>query len=131
MRCLADTNAFLAVAMDEPEKPWLVEVTQGADLAAPTALPYEIGNALSALVKRGRLRPTQAVEIWDVIGNVPVELIEVDIRLALELSVRFGIYAYDAYFLQCALQLRCPLLTLDRAMRRVARQLNISLLEKP
>ena len=68
---------------------------------------------------------------FSLVGNVPVELIEVDIRLALELSVRFGIYAYDAYFLQCALQLRCPLLTLDRSMQRVARQLNISLLEKP
>ena len=131
MKCLADTNAFLAVAMDEPEKPWLVEVTQGADLAAPMVLPYEIGNALSALVKRGRLRPKRAVEIWDVIGNVPVELIEVDIRFALELSVRFDIYAYDAYFLQCALQLRCPLLTLDRSMQHVARQLNVSLLEQP
>jgi len=131
MKCLADTNVFLAIAMDNPEKPWLIEVTQGSELTAPLVLPYEIGNALSALVKRRRLHPEQAVEIWDVIRNVPVELVEVDIRVALELSLRFGIYAYDAYFLQCAMQMRCPLLTLDRAMRRVARQLNISLLEKP
>ncbi len=130
MKYLADTNIFLAVALDEPEKPWLVKITHGASLVAPSVLPYEVGNALSALVKRGRLHPDQVVAVWDVIREIPVELVEVDIRMALELAVRFDIYAYDAYYIQCALQSRCPLLTLDQGMRQVAKQLNVSLLEQ-
>jgi predicted nucleic acid-binding protein len=43
--------------------------------------------------------------------------------------VRFGMYAYDAYFLECALSLRLPLLTLDKAMKSVARELVIEVLE--
>lgn len=131
MRILVDTNTFISVALDEPEKSWLIEVTQGADLAAPEILPYEIGNALSALVKRKRLPFDQIVDVWNIISKIPVELIGVDIPAALTIAGQFEIYAYDAYFLQCALQLRCPLLTLDRSLRRIAKTLDIPTVEKP
>jgi predicted nucleic acid-binding protein len=128
---LADTNAFLAVALDEPEKSWLLQATKGVELAAPAVLPYEVGNALSALVKRKRLGADEAAEAWQVIQSIPVELVEVDIPASLLLAAEHGIYAYDAYFLQCAMRLKCPLLTLDRAMASVARALSIKLVEKP
>jgi predicted nucleic acid-binding protein len=128
---LADTNAFLAVALDEPEKSWLLQATKGVELAAPAVLPYEVGNALSALVKRKRLGADEAAEAWQVIQSIPVELVEVDIPASLLLAAEQGIYAYDAYFLQCAMLLKCPLLTLDRAMASVARAMRIKLVEKP
>jgi len=130
MKIVADTNTFLAVAMNEPEKAWLIKATDGSELVAPAILPYEIGNALSALVKRKRIDPRETLRVWDVVCRIPVELVEIDIRKALTLAVRFGIYAYDAFFLQCALHLRCPLLTLDRAMCRVASELKIKLVEQ-
>jgi hypothetical protein len=40
------------------------------------------------------------------------------------------IYAYDAYFLQCALETKAPLLTLDGGMKRVAKLLDITVVEK-
>ena len=52
MKIAVDTNTLLAVAMNEPEKDWLIDVTRGYDLVAPAVLPYEIGNALSSLVRR-------------------------------------------------------------------------------
>lgn len=36
---------------------------------------------------------------------------------------------YDAYFLECAVNLRGPLLTLDRGMQRVAQEIGITILE--
>jgi predicted nucleic acid-binding protein len=131
MRILADTNAFLAVALDEPEKSWLLQATKAVELAAPAVLPYEVGNALSALVKRKRLGADEAAEAWQVIQSIPVELVEVDISASLLVAAEHGIYAYDAYFLQCAMRLKCPLLTLDRAMASVARAMRIKLVEKP
>ena len=53
MNLIADTNIFLAVALDEPEKTNIVHLTEGADIAAPEIPPYEIGNALTAMCKRG------------------------------------------------------------------------------
>lgn len=129
MMILADTNTFLAVALDEPEKPRLLEVTQGAQLVAPAVLPYEIGNALSALVKRGRLDAGEATAVWRVVQHIPVELVNVDVAASVRLAAEQDIYAYDAYFLQCAVQLKHPLLTLDRNMMRVAKALKIKLVE--
>ena len=131
MILVADTNTFLAVALDEPEKSWLIAVTRGAELAAPAVLPFEVGNALSAMVKRGKLAVAEALGAWDVVAKLPFRSIEVDGRAAVELATKWKIYAYDAYFLQCARQLACPLLTLDRGMSRIARNLDIGLLEKP
>jgi len=130
MKIVADTNTFLAVSLDEPEKDWLIEATEGHDLVAPVVLPYEIGNALSSLVRRRVLTETQLVAAWDAAAAVPVELAPVDARAALLLAAHFHIYAYDAYFLQCALATKAPLLTLDRGMEHVARLLDITLVEE-
>jgi predicted nucleic acid-binding protein len=47
----------------------------------------------------------------------------------LDIAGRFGTYAYDAYFLECALSLRLPLLTLDKGMKSIACELAIEVLE--
>jgi predicted nucleic acid-binding protein len=104
-------------------------VTEDQDLLAPSVLPYEIGNALSAMLKRKAIRPDVIEAIWRAATSVPVELAEVDIYAALLVAARFNIYAYGAYFLQCAVEARCPLLTLDVPMKIVARQLNLALVE--
>jgi predicted nucleic acid-binding protein len=130
MKIVVDTNTFLAVALDEPEKEWLIEATTDHDLVAPAVLPYEIANALSSLLRRKRLTEPQLAEAWDAAAAVPVELASVDARASLLLAGQFRIYAYDAYFLQCSLETKCPLLTLDRGMKRVAQQLNITLVEE-
>ncbi len=129
MKIVADTNTFLAVALNEPEKDWLIQTTDGHDLIAPAVLPYEIGNALSSLVRRKVLAATQLGAAWDAAAAIPVELAAVDARASLLLAGHFRIYAYDAYFLQCSLESKCPLLTLDGGMKRVAKQLNITLVE--
>ena len=40
-----------------------------------------------------------------------------------------GMYAYDAYFLDCAARRAAPLLTLDRGLKRAAKAAGITLLE--
>ncbi len=66
---------------------------------------------------------------WDAVRAIAVDLREVDVRVSLDIATRFGTYAYDACFLECALSLRLPLLTLDGGMRHVARELCIEILE--
>ena len=126
---VADTSVFLAVALDEPERRGLVSLTEGHDLIAPEILPYEIGNALTAMLKKGALKPREVLLAWDAVQAIAVDLRAVDIRSALGIAARLGVYAYDAYFLECALDLRIPLLTLDKGMKRGARDLGIAVLE--
>jgi predicted nucleic acid-binding protein len=125
MRLVTDTNIFLAVALDEPEKEQIIQATAGADIIAPEILPYEIGNALSAMVKRQRLSSEEALAAFRISRLISVELIAVQVNNALQTAFQYLMYAYDAYFLQCAKDMRCPLLSLDKRMRQVADDLGI------
>lgn len=129
MKITADTNTFLAVTLFEPERGELIRLTDGADLVAPEVLPFEIGNAISAMFKRGRLASEDILVLWDAIQQIPVDLRSIDVKEALTLASNFNIYAYDAYFIACALSLRTPLLTLDRRMMAIARKLDIQTIE--
>lgn len=129
MEIVADTNIFLAVALDEPEKARIVQLTSGVSATAPEILHYEIGNALSAMVKRRKLSQAQALKAEQSAAGIAVRLARVDVHNALQLALTHDIYAYDAYFLKCALDLSLPLLTLDQRMRQVAGQLGIKVLE--
>lgn len=131
MKIIADTNTFLAVALNEPERDEIIRLTLGHDLVAPDILPFEIGNALSAMLKRRRLEPDNLLSVWDVTQQIPVDLRSVDIREALKIASQFNIYAYDAYFLMCAISLHGPLITLDRRMNEVAQSLGIQIMEVP
>ncbi len=120
MKIVADTNTFLAVALNEPEKPEIIRLTTGHQLIAPEVLPFEIGNALTAMMKRHILEAEEVTSGWDSTLSIQVELYRTNIREALELATKFNVYAYDAYFLECAATLNLPLLTLDRRLRNVA-----------
>lgn len=91
-------------------------------------LPYEVGNALVALRKKGLLEETAVLPTWEATQRIPVQLVPVQMDAALALALAHGIYAYDAYYLQCSLSRRRPLLTLDRKMREVAGILGLQLL---
>lgn len=128
MNIVSDTNIFLAVALDEPEKERIIDLTSGVDVITPEILPYEIGNALSAMVKRGRITADEALIAKNTASKIPVRLMSVDIQAALKLAIEFNIYAYDAYFIQSARSVSCPLLTLDKRMKQVAFDLGIEVL---
>ena len=81
------------------------------------------------MVKRKQLTEEEALQAQIKTNFIPVRLVSTDIQKALELAVKFNIYAYDAYFLHCARSLIYPLFTFDKRMKQVANELNIELLE--
>ncbi len=128
MNITIDTSVLLAVCTNESSKPKLVELTQGHHLLVPASVHWEVGNALSAMLKRGRITGEQAQACVLAYQQIPLTKIEVELATAVELANRFQMYAYDAYLLTCALAQRTPLLTLDRALMAAAKQLNIEVL---
>ena len=129
MRIIADTNIFIAVALNEPEKGKIIRLTEGHDLIAPDVLPFEIGDALTAMMKINALKKEEVASAWEIVQQIPVDLRPINIKSALSIAIQFNLYAYDAYFLECAKNLRSPLLTLDLGMKRVAREKEITILE--
>jgi predicted nucleic acid-binding protein len=107
----------------------LLAATTGATLYSAASLPWEVGNALMAAVRRRRLTTAQAHVGWKAYQAVPIRLVEVDIRRAIALAEERNVYAYDAYMLELARNRRLPLLTLDAKLSEAARGAGISLLE--
>ena len=117
-----------SVSLNEPEKEWIIQLTSETNVIAPEILPYEIGNALSAMIKRKQITGKEAISAHEKSSLIPVRLVSIDIQQALKLAIKFNIYAYDAYFLQCAISLSYPLISLDKRMQQVAKKLNIEVL---
>ena len=84
---------------------------------------------VSEMMKKNALKKEEVVSEWEVVQQIPVDLRNSDIKTALSIAVKYNIYAYDAYFLGCADNLRSPLLTLDLGLQRVAREIGITILE--
>lgn len=124
-----DTSALLAVLLNEPERPALIAATTGVVLFAPASLPWEVGNALVATIRRRRLTSAEAQRAWSAYEAIPLRLVEVDIGQAVALAVELGLYAYDAYMLGLARSRRLQLLTLDNKLGAAARAVGVELVE--
>ena len=126
---LVDASAVLAVILEEPEKAAIVKATGGYEAKAPGCLRWEVGNAFSAMAKRGRLGSEETLAALKVFELIPVQEVEVDMEEALEMALQNDIYAYDAYYLSAAKKHRVELLSLDQRMVEVARNEGIKIKE--
>ncbi len=129
MNLVIDTSAIIAVITTEPEQAALENATANAELIGPASIPWEIGNAFSAMLKRGRIDLAQARAALVLYEQIPIRLVDVDLDAALKLAADLEIYAYDAYMIACAQAEQCPLLTLDRGLIHAATRAGVTLLE--
>jgi len=129
MALVVDTSVILAVVLNEPTKAELIRLTRGAELIAPLSLHWEIGNALSAMLKRKRITEAEAQQALAEYQKVPIRFLDVALDQAIRVAVQHMIYAYDAYFLVCARNQSSTLITLDGGLQTAARAAHISLVE--
>ena len=128
MEIVIDTSELISVIVGEPERKRIIEVTTGNTLIAPGSIQWEIGNAFSAMFKQKRLTLTEAEKGISIFKGIPIRYIDPDFIKALKISKQANIYAYDAYFLECAIRYKAPLLTLDRKLMASAQIFNVETL---
>ena len=129
MDIVIDTSALIAVIVGAPERDKIIGITAGNTLIGPGSIPWEIGNAFSAMFKQDRLSLGDAKMGVEIFQSIPIRYIETDIANALRLSKEINMYAYDAYLLDCAIRYKSPLLTLDSKLRAAAESIKIEVLE--
>lgn len=129
MNIVVDASAIIAVIVNEPSKTDIIQSTQHATLVAPASIHWEIANAFSAMFKQNRLTVEQAVDALAIYKQIPVRFVEVELEEALQIANQLNIYAYDAYLLRCAQKQKAPLLSLDKTLLRLAKQLNLQVAE--
>ena len=129
MPIVVDTSVILAVVLNESTKPGIVEATKGQELLAPDSLQWEIGNACSAMFKRNKITLDQATTGFKIYKQISLRYPKIDFNHALEISYENKVYAYDAYFLSLAKKQKCPFITLDMPLQRLASQIGIKIME--
>ena len=129
MDVVIDTSALIAVIVAEPERNEIIEITTGNTLIGPGSIPWEIGNAFSAMFKQNRITLKEAQKGLAIFQSIPLRYVDADFYNVLKLSRDTKMYAYDAYFLDCAIRRKAPLLTLDQNLKTAAKRLNIETLE--
>jgi len=129
MDVVIDTSALIAVIVAEPERNGIIEITTGNTLIGPGSIPWEIGNAFSAMFKQNRITLKEAQKGLAIFQSIPLRYVDADFYNVLKLSRDTRMYAYDAYFLDCAIRRKAPLLTLDQNLKTAAKRLNIETLE--
>jgi predicted nucleic acid-binding protein len=131
MDLVVDASVLLAVLTSEPERVRIVALTQDVDLLAPASVHWEIGNALSAMLKRGRMNTVQATGVLKNYERIPIRFVEVSLSESIQISAERKIYAYDAYLIACARDQRCRLISLDKALLQAAKDSGVQTVEVP
>lgn len=129
MDITTDTSVVIAVILNAPEKKAIINATTGHTLVGPGSIQWEVTNAFSAMFKRGRISLRTAQEALQIFNVIPIRYLDVDFPHSLQLAYDNNIYAYDAYFLDCALRNTTPLLSLDSQMINRAKTMGIDILE--
>jgi predicted nucleic acid-binding protein len=86
-------------------------------LIGPGSIPWEVGNAFSSMLKQGRLTLEEAHRGFAIFESIPLRYAKPDFVHTLTLAHQINMYAYDAYFLDCAIRHNAPLLTLDQKLK--------------
>jgi predicted nucleic acid-binding protein len=131
LNLVVDTSVVLAVLTSEPERARLVQLTRDADLIAPASVHWEIGNALSAMIKRGRLTVSQASVVLKNYERIPIRFVEVSLVESVKLAADQKLYAYDAYLIICARDQKCGLVSLDTTLAMAALDAGVTVIEVP
>ena len=115
---VVDCSALAAVLFDEPEREAAARAMAGKELFAPDLLSHEIVSV--ALKKTAAGYGTLARQALTDLDALRLTRCRVDAGAQFELAERAGLTAYDAAYLQLALELRAPLVTFDRELGKVA-----------
>jgi predicted nucleic acid-binding protein len=128
---VVDASILLAVLVSEPERAKIIELTKDVDLMAPSSVHWEIGNALSSILKRGRMTLVQAQSVLKNYEKIPLRFVEVSLHESIQICADRKIYAYDAFLIACARDQKCRLISLDKALLQAGRDSGIQVVEVP
>ena len=129
MEILLDASAIIAVIVDEPESDIVINCTKGAITVSPSIVSFEIANSLTKMMKKGIINNVEKmINLIKIFQKIPIKIAEINLEKSLEIAWNYKLYAYDAFYLETAKRLNLPLLTFDSGMRRIGKEMGITIL---
>jgi len=127
---VVDCSYTMAMVMPDEQLPTSLGQAIEGRLVVPALWPFEVANVLRNVVRRGRLRSDEVAEVCarldaygiEVLGNVDVPVQQRFAASAHDLT------AYDAAYVDLAVQRRCALATMDARMAAAAQRAGVTVL---
>jgi len=121
--CFEDESNALADAVLEQMETMIAIV--------PAIWPLEVGNVLLVAERRGQLSEADSSRFLSMLANLPIQS-EIETRQRamsdiLFLAREYKLSTYDASYLDLAMREGVPLASLNKGLRRVATQCQVSL----
>jgi predicted nucleic acid-binding protein len=109
---VVDASAVAAVLFDEPEAAPVVAGIAGL-LLAPSLLRYEMASVCAVKLRREPKTARVTLMRYRLLSGLDIEYVDPEWESLPLLARQWDISAYDAAYLQLALQRGAPLVTLD------------------
>ena len=113
---MVDASALAALLFGEPEAEAIAGRLEGARLAAPSLLDFELANVCLTKIRRRPCDREALRAAFRLAHRLKVETISIDHAATLDLAEATGLTAYDASYLWLARALGAELVTLDRKL---------------
>lgn len=136
MEWVFDTSVTMAWCFDDEKTPatdaLLDRLASGSPGGVPQIWPLEVANVLAQVARKGRVKPAQRRQFLAMLENAPitVDLLSTGsvFNDLLQLAEKYRLTSYDASYLELAMRASVPLATLDKALRRAAKDAGVALL---
>lgn len=134
MPFVLDASVALAWCFEDESNPradgWL-DALDGDTALTPQVWPLEVGNALLAAERRGRLTSADVFRLVELFRSLPISADEAPYGRAfgpvLDVARERHLTTYDASYLELAMREGLALATLDNALRTAAAEAGVPL----
>lgn len=113
---VVDASALAALIFAEPDAENVAKRVEGARLAAPSLLDFELANVCLNKMRRQPAKRDAIRAAFRLANRLKVETVAVDHAAIVDLAETTGLTAYDASYLWLARSLDAELVTLDRKL---------------
>lgn len=118
-RVVCDASAVVAVLLDAgPAGRWATDALTGADLAAPSLLPFEAANIIRRHELAALITADQAAQAHSDLLDLAIEQWPYDLLAPRAWQLRKNLTTYDASYVALAELLDTAIVTLDRRIGR-------------
>ncbi len=131
---VVDSSVTMAWAFDDEDDDYANQVLGSLETTAALASPVwplEVANVLVVAERKGRIGIADSQRFIRLLEALPIEVHPVSVgeclQAVLDAARRHGLSAYDASYLQLAMDRSLPLATNDLPLRRAAEAAGVSI----
>ena len=125
---IIDASCVMAVISDSDEREIVLKKAEGYEILSIECLPYEICNCISKMIKRNMISMEKGLDLFEQFESIDISYIEPDFETTLKIVGEEKHYSYDAFYIENALRLGVPVLSLDKGLIAVAEKRGVTCL---